>query len=387
MLARANASFHDSERVASRLQCSVASIWTRSARRAAASAARRRPAPAGRTTPWREPLRHSLGSHGRIVRSGVAARPLLAIGAPCPPSRLADLQISADHARRFLVRRHLLAPPRALPARGRIGPARDRAPGPAAVRPAGGAGRPQPRPGAARAHPRLPARLVRGVAVRARSAPDRDLQQEPEHRCPSRSCRTTRSPGTAPAATTTGPDPARAGSRGRRDPWPRSAATARCRPPSFKEHNHAVDWWWAPTSAARAVMEALFVTGRLGIARRDGNRRYYDLIERLVPARAAATRARRRTRRCAIGCSAAIGRSACWPARRRPTSSYSTGTARGSRALDGRAGGGRHADPGRVEGVQAAALPPGRRACRPGGHRLPRAPRRPPSPSWRRWIR
>jgi uncharacterized protein YcaQ len=30
-------------------------------------------------------------------------------------------------------------------------------------------------------------------------------------------------------------------------------------------------------------MEALFVTGRIGIARRDGNRRYYDLIERLVP--------------------------------------------------------------------------------------------------------
>ena len=52
---------------------------------------------------------------------------------------------------------------------------------------------------------------------------------------------------------------------------------------AFKEHNHAVDWWWAPTSAARAVMEALFVSGRLGIARREGNRRYYDLIERLVP--------------------------------------------------------------------------------------------------------
>jgi uncharacterized protein YcaQ len=31
-------------------------------------------------------------------------------------------------------------------------------------------------------------------------------------------------------------------------------------------------------------MEALFVSGRLGIARRDGNRRYYDLIERIVPA-------------------------------------------------------------------------------------------------------
>lgn len=53
---------------------------------------------------------------------------------------------------------------------------------------------------------------------------------------------------------------------------------------AFKEHNHAIDWWWAPTSAARAVMEALFVSGRLGIARRDGNRRFYDLIERVVPA-------------------------------------------------------------------------------------------------------
>jgi hypothetical protein len=53
---------------------------------------------------------------------------------------------------------------------------------------------------------------------------------------------------------------------------------------SFREHNHAVDWWWAPTPAARAVMEALFVSGRLGIARREGNRRHYDLIERLVPA-------------------------------------------------------------------------------------------------------
>src|SRR5207248_6715241 len=52
---------------------------------------------------------------------------------------------------------------------------------------------------------------------------------------------------------------------------------------AFREHNHAVDWWWAPTSAARAVLEALFVTGRVGISRRDGNRRYFDLIERLVP--------------------------------------------------------------------------------------------------------
>ena len=53
---------------------------------------------------------------------------------------------------------------------------------------------------------------------------------------------------------------------------------------AFREHNHAIDWWWAPTPAARAVAEALFVSGRLGIARREGSRRYYELIERLVPA-------------------------------------------------------------------------------------------------------
>jgi hypothetical protein len=53
---------------------------------------------------------------------------------------------------------------------------------------------------------------------------------------------------------------------------------------AFAEHGHSVDWWWAPTRAGRAVAEALFVSGRVGIARRNGNRRYYDLIERLVPA-------------------------------------------------------------------------------------------------------
>ncbi len=52
---------------------------------------------------------------------------------------------------------------------------------------------------------------------------------------------------------------------------------------AFAEHAHAIDWWWAPTRASRAVMEALFVIGRIGIARREGNRRHYDLMERLVP--------------------------------------------------------------------------------------------------------
>jgi hypothetical protein len=53
---------------------------------------------------------------------------------------------------------------------------------------------------------------------------------------------------------------------------------------AFAHHDQQIDWWWAQTRAARAVFEALFVSGRVGIARREGNRRYYDLIERLLPA-------------------------------------------------------------------------------------------------------
>ncbi|HET7567727.1 MAG TPA: crosslink repair DNA glycosylase YcaQ family protein, partial [Gaiellaceae bacterium] len=44
------------------------------------------------------------------------------------------------------------------------------------------------------------------------------------------------------------------------------------------------DWFGVPTNAVRAVLEALAVTGVLGLARREGNRRHYDLAERLLPA-------------------------------------------------------------------------------------------------------
>jgi uncharacterized protein YcaQ len=43
------------------------------------------------------------------------------------------------------------------------------------------------------------------------------------------------------------------------------------------------DWFGAPTNVVRAVLEAYAVTGVLGLARRDGNRRYYDVLERLLP--------------------------------------------------------------------------------------------------------
>jgi hypothetical protein len=51
-----------------------------------------------------------------------------------------------------------------------------------------------------------------------------------------------------------------------------------------------IDWYWGPTSQVRAVLEALAEAGRLGIARRDGNRRIYDLTERLFPPDLLATR-------------------------------------------------------------------------------------------------
>ena len=50
-----------------------------------------------------------------------------------------------------------------------------------------------------------------------------------------------------------------------------------------RERGAAVDWFGVPTNVVRAVLEALSVTGVLGLARRDGNRRYYDVIERLLP--------------------------------------------------------------------------------------------------------
>ncbi len=50
------------------------------------------------------------------------------------------------------------------------------------------------------------------------------------------------------------------------------------------ERGGTIDWFGAPTNTVRAVLEAYAVTGVLGLARRDGNRRYYDIVERLLPA-------------------------------------------------------------------------------------------------------
>ena len=51
-----------------------------------------------------------------------------------------------------------------------------------------------------------------------------------------------------------------------------------------REAGATKDWFGIPENAVRAVLEAYTVTGVIGLARRDGNLRYYDLLERLLPA-------------------------------------------------------------------------------------------------------
>jgi uncharacterized protein YcaQ len=57
-----------------------------------------------------------------------------------------------------------------------------------------------------------------------------------------------------------------------------------------REPGTATDWFGMPTNTVRALLEAFTVTGVLGLARREGNRRYYDLVERLLPAAVLAPR-------------------------------------------------------------------------------------------------
>lgn len=56
------------------------------------------------------------------------------------------------------------------------------------------------------------------------------------------------------------------------------------------EPRAAIEWYWRPTNQVRALLEALAEAGILGLARREGNRRVYDLAERLFPAELLARR-------------------------------------------------------------------------------------------------
>jgi uncharacterized protein YcaQ len=205
-----------------------------------------------------------------------------------PPSPIPDLRISADHARRFLVSRHLLDPPRALPPEAasvlrvveRLGSLQFD---------------PLEVPGARNHELVLHARVrgyergwceqwLYGTDRRLIEVYNKSLNILPMHELPHYAFAWERAKGRYTDGIL----------REQAEVADAIMATIKMEGPlttsAFREHNHAVDWWWAPTSAARAVMEALFVTGRLGIARRDGNRRYYDLIERVVPAELLARR-------------------------------------------------------------------------------------------------
>jgi uncharacterized protein len=50
-----------------------------------------------------------------------------------------------------------------------------------------------------------------------------------------------------------------------------------------RQRGTTTDWFGMPTNTIRALLEAYVLTGVLGLARREGKRRYYDLLERLLP--------------------------------------------------------------------------------------------------------
>ncbi|MEX1345875.1 MAG: crosslink repair DNA glycosylase YcaQ family protein, partial [Candidatus Limnocylindrales bacterium] len=48
-------------------------------------------------------------------------------------------------------------------------------------------------------------------------------------------------------------------------------------------HRGKVSWYWGPTTEVRAILEALWEAGVVSLDRREGNRRYFDLTERVFP--------------------------------------------------------------------------------------------------------
>ena len=187
------------------------------------------------------------------------------------------VRVTAEAARRFLVARHV-ARAGAL-ARGRT---RRRARGlpPARLDPVRSARgrRSQPRPRAARARRRLRPGLVRPPLRAPRDL--RGVQQgallRPGERVP-----------VVPRDVE--PERGRALLAENADVAERVLERIRAEGPLSaldfeRERGATTDWFGVPTNTVRAVLEAYAVTGVLGLARRDGNRRYYDLLERLLPA-------------------------------------------------------------------------------------------------------
>ena len=203
------------------------------------------------------------------------------------PTPLPDLQISADHARRFLIRRHLLDPPRTLPAK------------PASVlRVIDRLGSlqfdPLEVPGTRNhdlvLHNRIAGyqrewceRWLYGRDRRLIELYNKSLNILPADELPYYRLAWSRSASSYGEFLEQHRELADRIRDHIRENGPVSTA-------SFRDVKDRIQWWWdndasTSTTAARAVMEALFVVGELGISRREGSRRFYDLIELLVPAR------------------------------------------------------------------------------------------------------
>ena len=180
------------------------------------------------------------------------------------------IELSAAAARRFLVERHLLAPPRSLPAE------------PHSVmtvveRLAVLQFDPLEVPGARNHDLVLHARIAgyrRGWCEQWLYGPDRrlfEIYNKSLNMVPIEELPHYRLTLDAPAATTTAARTlTRARRRGRRHPGRRSRQRGPLTTADFAQHSHSVDWWWAPTRASRAVLEALFVSGRVGISTARG---------------------------------------------------------------------------------------------------------------------
>ena len=228
----------------------------------------------------------------------------------------------------------------------------------APVRPARGH-RPEPRPRCWRADRRLPARVDRRPAVRERGC----------------TRRTTRASARADARAAVVPDhlgPERGGARRRafdehaplvEELLERIRATGPLSSTDV-EPRAAIDWYWRPTNQVRAILEALAEAGILGLARRDGNRRVYDLTERLFPADLLAERRPERDSAATSSCRG-TARTGCSGARGVPSCGYTAPASDPPRTRDGptrradrRARRGRRARAGRGRGRSRRALRP-----------------------------
>ena len=242
---------------------------------------------------------------------------------------------------------------------------------------------------------RLPARAGPTTLLYDERVAVRDLQQGPVARCRRRSCPGTGSPGTGVAAghddgvvRASTPISSRSSSSASGATGPLSSTDV--------EPRAAIDWYWRPTNQVRAILEALAEAGILGLARREGNRRVYDLAERLFPP---TLLAERRPQRRAAPPQAAVALPRARPARaaRRPGGDLDRdGARRGRRCATARRGRAPDRAPGgagrrsTVEGVRASGyILAEERPLLDGGRgvgRGRRAGRRRASRSWRRSI-